>query len=111
MCLNMGFKGKYFGLENENEILNYKRSLYSLIFNKSSNYLLKDNQYYLSNIIEDENLEFVKSVKLIQYRKYFYFAIAIIIIYLIYTTSVFLYKKSNLERKSIHYRSNATGRV
>ena len=97
LAISLGFKGRYYGLENENEILYYKRSLYSTIFNKSLYSFGADNYNYLSNINDFDDNIIIEGVGLTKNRKYYYFAFFLIFIYLIYTFMFFYYKKSHLE--------------
>lgn len=96
LSLNMGFKGKFFGVEKEKEIIFYKRSLYSIIFNKNAYLVNNELGSYLSNNFVLENQDAFNGVRLANNRFIYYMTFILMIIYILSTYFVFYRKEFTL---------------
>ena len=94
-ALGMGFKGRYFESANANDILKYRRSLYSFLFNKNLFVIDDSNNPSLKNGLFI--LEETKGVNLAKTVKLYTFIVLIVITYIISTYVVWYYQRIPLE--------------
>lgn len=105
LSLSLGFRGKYYGINKEKEIANYKRTLYSIIFQKSANSMDLMNNSFLSNNVDSGNLYNDKS-SLVNNGKTYKISFILIVVYLILSYALYYNKQMPLEK--IYNRLNTS---